>query len=685
MINTPGLWRFRYFVDWGLGGFAGFDNNLVYNGGDRWDHVFVEEILAVGRHSFEGYGFENCCDGHSELEVLLPDGCAAAHQTCSYAAPVGPTAAEQATYMTAVARDPAVQGTGGAYIPGCSTDCLQFTAMMDAQNACNVEDSCGGLTYENHPGAQVCCDNDGPNANSCGWCFELRSGDVTNPSPYGETSWLKGDCVADGIEQFLDVMSDTVELYVCEEAGCREGQFEAQYFDNAQLAGDAVATVCEDVINKNWGRQGVPELGGRGDHFSVRWNGRYLFDPSAYWTFTSQSDDGSRVYVDGIMILDRWSETTGSTWRSDPQPLLGWHEVSYEFVSMGGLSYASLTWEAGAAVDVTQVCTYSASDGPTAAEDAAYASSGSPTGGSFIGGCSTNCLQFSSFAAAQSSCSVEDSCGGITYEFHPGESALCCDNDGPHAGICGWCFEMRAGSAPDGTTTTIPSPYGETSWVKQTCGSVTDGQLSCTGWGPTLSDPYPIVASTAGAGSHLGNAASDHIYSLSLASPQVVTIDTCGSSYDTYIRIYDATLTTEITSCDDCGPCGLQTVLDASLDAGDYMVVIEGFSGSEGEYTLEVVCSSPAGHQAIACGGTVTGTTVGAQNIHGNGAGEHLFDFTLPDGVNTVQFDSCASTFDTYLRIFSPSMAELQGCDDCTYTSSLHRNLISREVSDRLI
>lgn len=52
--------------------------------------------------------------------------------------------------------------------------------------------------------------------------------------------------------------------------------------------------------------------------------------------------------------------------------------------------------------------------------------------------------------------------------------------------------------------------------------------------------------------------------------------------------MYDSTLTTEIIGCDDCGPCGLQSVLDVVLDPGTYLVVLEGFSGSEGDYHLEV-------------------------------------------------------------------------------------------------
>ena len=37
-----------------------------------WGHGQTEvQSLAVGDHEFEALGFEDCCDGHSELEVHL--------------------------------------------------------------------------------------------------------------------------------------------------------------------------------------------------------------------------------------------------------------------------------------------------------------------------------------------------------------------------------------------------------------------------------------------------------------------------------------------------------------------------------------------------------------------------------------------------------------------------------------
>ena len=80
------------------------------------------------------------------------------------------------------------------------------------------------------------------------------------------------------------------------------------------------------------------------------------------------------------------------------------------------------------------------------------------------------------------------------------------------------------------------------------------------------------------------------MYSFNLPRSMTVQMDSCDSSYDTYLRIFDEQLGQEYSGCDDCGACGLQTVLDAELEAGSYILVIEGFSSNEGEYAVTMNC-----------------------------------------------------------------------------------------------
>ena len=147
----------------------------------------------------------------------------------------------------------------------------------------------------------------------------------------------------------------------------------------------------------------------------------------------------------------------------------------------------------------------------------------------------------------------------------------------------------------------------------------TDGDIACG---------ESVVGTTIEAGSHVGNGASDHIYSFSLSEDQAgfVQFDSCESDFDTYLRVFNSDLTSEITGCDDCGPCGVQTVLDAQLSAGEYNLVIEGYSSTEGNYEVAMICQpgTSAVQGTIVCDQTVTGSTAGADNALGNDGGEHL-------------------------------------------------------------
>ena len=83
-------------------------------------------------------------------------------------------------------------------------------------------------------------------------------------------------------------------------------------------------------------------------------------------------------------------------------------------------------------------------------------------------------------------------------------------------------------------------------------------------------------------------------YTLTLSNgPQYITIVSCGSDYDTYLYLYDDNGDI-VDSCDDCGSCGLRTVLeiDNQLDDGDYTLVIAGFSTSIGDYEVDILCDT---------------------------------------------------------------------------------------------
>ncbi len=71
-VNDDGLYTFRYHMDMGLGSFMGIDGP-EWRPGNTWGHLETDgTVMAVGEHEWEVLGYEDCCDGHAELEVHIP-------------------------------------------------------------------------------------------------------------------------------------------------------------------------------------------------------------------------------------------------------------------------------------------------------------------------------------------------------------------------------------------------------------------------------------------------------------------------------------------------------------------------------------------------------------------------------------------------------------------------------------
>ena len=72
--------------------------------------------------------------------------------------------------------------------------------------------------------------------------------------------------------------------------------------DPADVAGETAAAT---MISHFWpGGVGPVALGGQHDNFALRYSGEFVFEADLY-QFWASSDDGSRVYVDDNLVLDR--------------------------------------------------------------------------------------------------------------------------------------------------------------------------------------------------------------------------------------------------------------------------------------------------------------------------------------------------------------------------------------------
>jgi hypothetical protein len=119
------------------------------------------------------------------------------------------------------------------------------------------------------------------------------------------------------------------------------GPWQGEYFDNRDLKGTPVLRRSDATLDFSWGKE-APAVGVGRDNFSVRWSGTFAFAEGRY-TFTTYTDDGVRVYVDGKQVINSWRGMRG--YRSATLILSeGNHTVKVEYFERTGAATARLWW-----------------------------------------------------------------------------------------------------------------------------------------------------------------------------------------------------------------------------------------------------------------------------------------------------------------------------------------------------
>lgn len=120
------------------------------------------------------------------------------------------------------------------------------------------------------------------------------------------------------------------------------GPWQGEYFNNHDLSSTPVVTRQDRTIDFNWGWE-TPAPGVNRDNFSVRWSGTFSF-PAGRYRFTTTSDDGIRLYVDGQRIIDSWYAMRGT--RTGHATLsAGDHQVRVEYFERLQAARAHLSWQ----------------------------------------------------------------------------------------------------------------------------------------------------------------------------------------------------------------------------------------------------------------------------------------------------------------------------------------------------
>lgn len=118
---------------------------------------------------------------------------------------------------------------------------------------------------------------------------------------------------------------------------------QAQYYEGHNF--DTLKqTRIDRTVDFNWG-SGSPDGAIASDHFSVRWTGQIQPRYSEAYTFYTTSDDGVRLWVNGQLLVDNWTdhsntENSGAITLTAGQR----YDIKLEYYEKGGEATANLLW-----------------------------------------------------------------------------------------------------------------------------------------------------------------------------------------------------------------------------------------------------------------------------------------------------------------------------------------------------
>jgi len=116
----------------------------------------------------------------------------------------------------------------------------------------------------------------------------------------------------------------------------------ATYYNSKDLSGPVVYTEnLPNGININWGT-GSPNPAVNVDNFSARFSSVQLFNQGTY-EFVVSSDDGVRVSIDGILVLDRFIDRILTTDRFQQTITAGTHSLTVEYFE--GIDQAAVQFQ----------------------------------------------------------------------------------------------------------------------------------------------------------------------------------------------------------------------------------------------------------------------------------------------------------------------------------------------------
>lgn len=124
---------------------------------------------------------------------------------------------------------------------------------------------------------------------------------------------------------------------------CPTGKWQMTYWRNTGLVGAPVFSRCEiGPVDFDWADAGPEGLGDQ-DMFSLQWLGTFTFAPGSY-DFTTVTDDGVRLWVDDVLIIDDWVIRPVATRAATLNLSAGPHMLRLDYFESYQTAICKLSW-----------------------------------------------------------------------------------------------------------------------------------------------------------------------------------------------------------------------------------------------------------------------------------------------------------------------------------------------------
>ncbi len=144
---------------------------------------------------------------------------------------------------------------------------------------------------------------------------------------------------------FKAVLLSFVTLLVIAVPSWAQSGLLGEYFDNANLTSLVETRIDDSVDFTTWGTKPTGTGVAPDGVYSQRWTGFVRIETPGTWTFTTNSNDGVRLWVDDELIIDEWTQHAAQVDSGSLAIGPGWYPIRLEHFQQGGAVVIQLSFQ----------------------------------------------------------------------------------------------------------------------------------------------------------------------------------------------------------------------------------------------------------------------------------------------------------------------------------------------------